>query len=101
MKMVRMGDRKLIYDMMAYGRLHDLTSDPCELKNLFGDIFVAGEQWRMVVELLMWTIRIQDSLPVDESRNDWQSTRWSRKYNCSTPYRHGKTPEPLIPYAGR
>ena len=68
MKMVRMGDWKLIYDMMGYGQLYNLSSDPCELKNLFGDPSVATEQLRMVEELLMWTIRYQDTLPVDEPK---------------------------------
>lgn len=97
MKMVRMGDWKLIYDMMGYGQLYNLSSDPCELKNLFGDPSVAAEQLRMVEELLMWTIRCQDTLPADEPMKGWQSTRWSQKHNWYAPYRHGKAPEPYIP----
>jgi len=47
-KMVRMGDWKLIYDMMGYGQLYHLASDPCELKNLFGDPSAASEQARLM-----------------------------------------------------
>lgn len=96
-KMVRMGDWKLIYDMMGYGQLYNLASDPCELKNLFSDPSVAGEQMRMVEELLMWTIRSQDTLPTDEPLKGWQSTRWSKQHNWYAPYRHGKAPGPFIP----
>jgi arylsulfatase A-like enzyme len=97
MKMVRMGDWKLIYDMMGYGQLYNLASDPCELNNLFGKPFVADEQLRLAEELLMWTIRNQDTLPVDEPKEDWQSTRWSKQHNWYAPYRHGKPGEPFIP----
>ena len=34
-KMVRMEDWKLVYDMIGYGQLYNLRSDPFELKNLF------------------------------------------------------------------
>jgi arylsulfatase A-like enzyme len=64
MKMVRMGDWKLLYDMMGNGQLYHLTSDPCELKNLFGDPSIVDMQLRLLEELLRWTIRTQDSLPV-------------------------------------
>ena len=60
-KMVRMGDWKLIYDMMGYGQIYHLPSDPCELKNLFGHPSAAKEQMALMAELLMWTIRAQDS----------------------------------------
>lgn len=97
MKMVRMGDWKLIYDMMGYGQLYNVASDPCELRNLFDDPSVAAMQLRMVEELLMWTIRNQDTLPVDEPDKRWQSTRWPKQHNWYAPYRHGKAPEPYIP----
>ena len=96
-KMVRMGDWKLIYDMMGYGQLYNLSTDPGELKNLFGSAAVAAEQAQMMAELLMWTIRNEDTLPVDEPQKDWQSTRWSKEHNWYAPYRHGKTPGPYIP----
>jgi hypothetical protein len=96
-KMVRRGDWKLIYDMMGYGQLYNLASDPCELKNLFGDPSAATEQLRMVEELLMWTIRCEDTLPSDPYKDGVENTRWSTQHNWYAPYRHGKPSEPFIP----
>jgi arylsulfatase A-like enzyme len=91
-KMVRMGDWKLLYDMMGYGQLYHLPSDPCELKNLFGDPSVAAEQARLIEELLMWTIRSQDSLPTAAYK-----TKWPGAHNWYAPYRHGNAPGAFIP----
>lgn len=95
-KMVRMGDWKLIYDMMGYGQLYHLLSDPCELNNLFGSPSNAKQQAQMMEELLMWTIRSQDSLPTGPQNLKYQ-TKWSRKHNWYTPYRHGTAPSTFIP----
>ena len=95
-KMVRMGDWKLIYDMMGYGQLYHLSSDPHELKNLFGDPSVARDQGQLMEELLMWTIRCQDSLPTGPQNRKYQ-TKWSKKHNWYAPYRHGVVPEAFIP----
>jgi len=95
-KMVRMGDWKLIFDMMGYGQLYHLPSDPCELKNLYGDPSVAKEQARLMEELMMWTIRNQDSLPTGVQGNPMQ-TKWPAKHNWYAPYRRGTAPEPFIP----
>ena len=97
MKMVRMGDWKLIFDMMGYGQLYNVVSDPCEMHNLFGDSSASSHQARLTEELLMWTIRSQDTLPVDEPLKNWQTTRWPKQHNWYTPYRHGKPGEPFIP----
>ncbi len=94
-KMVRMGDWKLIYDMMGYGQLYHLPSDPCELKNLFGQPSAAKEQMQLLAELLMWTIRSQDSLPTGPQSRHYQTT-WPRKHNWYAPYRHGNAPEAFI-----
>jgi len=82
MKMVRLGDWKLLYDMMGSGELYHLASDPCELKNLFGDASVAREQMRLLEELLKWTIRTQDSLPVGA-----YPTKWPKGHNWYAPGR--------------
>jgi arylsulfatase A-like enzyme len=95
-KMVRMGDWKLIYDMMGYGQLYHLPSDACELKNLFGHPHVAKEQMELMAELLMWTIRAQDSLPTGAQNVKYQ-TKWSAAHNWYAPYRHGTAPEAYIP----
>jgi arylsulfatase A-like enzyme len=71
MKMVRMGDWKLIYDMMGIGELYHLASDPSELKNLFNDPSAATEQMQLLAELLQWTLRTQDSLPAGAYKTKW------------------------------
>ncbi len=96
MKMVRMGDWKLLYDMMGYGQLYHLASDPCELNNLFGDASAQKEQAQLMEELLMWVIRSQDSLPTGPQTRQYQ-TKWPRKHNWYAPYRHGSAPEAFIP----
>jgi arylsulfatase A-like enzyme len=95
-KMLRMGDWKLIYDMMGYGQLYHLTSDPCELKNLFGDPSVAHQQAELMAELAMWTIRCQDSLPAYFEHEKYV-TKWASVHNWYVPYRHGIAPKPFIP----
>jgi arylsulfatase A-like enzyme len=94
-KMVRMGDWKLVYDMMGYGQMYHLPSDPCELKNLFGHPATQDKQSELLAELLMWTIRSQDSLPTGP-QNDKYQTKWPREHNWYSPYRHGIAPEPFI-----
>ncbi|MFP5236694.1 MAG: sulfatase [Acidobacteriota bacterium] len=96
-KMVRMGDWKLIYDMMGHGQLYDLRSDPCELTNLFGSPGHAEMQARLMAELAMWLIRTQDSLPTGPQNRKYQ-TKWSRRHNWYAPYRHGgPPPNPYVP----
>lgn len=95
-KMVRMGEWKLIYDIMGYGQFYNLASDPCELNNLFGRPFAASEQALLMEELLMWTIRCQDSLPTGPQNGKYQ-TKWSKKHNWYAPYRHGRAPEAFVP----
>jgi arylsulfatase A-like enzyme len=95
-KMVRMGDWKLIYDMMGYGQLYHLSSDPCELKNLFGQPHVATEQAALMAELLMWTIRAQDSLPTGPQGVKYQ-TKWPAQHNWYAPYKRVQAPGPYIP----
>jgi len=94
--MVRMGDWKLIYDMMGYGQLYNLKSDPCELKNLFNQPAVAADQAKLMAELAMWTIRNQDSLPTGPQNGKYQ-TKWARPHNWYAPYRHGTAPVAFIP----
>jgi arylsulfatase A-like enzyme len=95
-KMVRMGDWKLIFDMMGNGQLYHLPSDPCELKNLFGYPSSSKEQNELMAELLMWTIRAQDSLPTGQQGTKYQ-TKWPTEHNWYAPYRHGIVPDAYIP----
>jgi hypothetical protein len=94
-KMVRMGDWKLIYDMMGYGQLYHMPSDPCALMNLFGHSDVAAQQATLTGELLMWTIRAQDSLPMGPQGVKYQ-TKWPAGHNWYAPYRRVKTPGAYI-----
>jgi arylsulfatase A-like enzyme len=95
-KMVRMGDWKLIYDMMGYGQLYDLASDPCELNNRFNDPAAAEKQHELMAELLMWTIRSQDSLPTGPQNAKYQ-TKWPEKHNWYSPYREAPPESPFVP----
>lgn len=94
-KMVRMGDWKLIYDIMGYGQLYHLPSDPCELNNLFGDPNHSAQQAALMAEMMMWSIREQDPLPTGPQGAKWQ-TKWPARHNWYAPYRRVKTPGPFI-----
>jgi len=97
MKMVRMGDWKLIFDMMGYGRLHNLSKDPCELTNLFGKPEHARQQAELMAEMMMWVIRVEDSLPTGPQNRRYR-TKWSRQHNWYAPYRETKTaPASFLP----
>lgn len=95
-KMVRMGDWKLIYDMMGYGQLYDLSTDPGELKNRFNDPAASKKQQELMAELLMWTIRTQDSLPTGPQNAKYQ-TKWSKQHNWYSPYREQPPDTAFIP----
>lgn len=95
-KMVRMEEWKLVYDMMGYGQLYDLRTDPCELTNLFAKPEHAEMQARLMAELAMWVIRMQDSLPTGPQNTKYQ-TKWSTQHNWYAPYRHGPAPNAYIP----
>jgi len=95
-KMLRMGEWKLIYDMMGYGQLYHLPSDPAELDNRFGRPGDAAIQATLMAELTMWTIRNQDSLPTGPQNRKYQ-TKWARPHNWYAPYRHGTAPVAFIP----
>lgn len=67
-KMVRKGDWKLIFDMEGNGQLYNLTSDPMELKNLFGDEKYTSAKIDLLQELLKWEIATGDPLPIPRRR---------------------------------
>jgi arylsulfatase A-like enzyme len=95
-KMVRMGEWKLIYDMMGYGQLYHLPSDPAELDNRFGRSDVVEIQAKLMAELVMWTIRNQDSLPTGP-QNEKYRTKWARPHNWYAPYRRAPANSAFIP----
>jgi arylsulfatase A-like enzyme len=63
-KCLRMGRWKLSYDMLGNGELYDLEADPAELIDRFHDPALAGVRQALVEELLRWTIRAEDDLPL-------------------------------------
>jgi len=76
LKMVRLGDWKLTFDMMGNGQLYDLSRDPYELKNLYADAAASEMRQRLMTELLRWTIRTQDDLPVAAYTVKWPEHGW-------------------------
>ena len=86
LKMVRMGDWKLLFDMMGNGELYHLVSDPYELTNRFDDRSASEERDRLMRELLAWTIRTQDDLPIAAYKTKWAKRNWY------APYRRGLPP---------
>ena len=95
-QMVRMGEWKLITDMMGYGQLYHLPSDPAELNNRFGQPDVAETQAKLMAELAMWAIRNQDSLPTGPQNAKYQ-TKWARPHNWYAPYRRAPIGSAYIP----
>jgi len=82
MRMVRKGDWKLVFDMQGHGQLYNLSQDPLELENLYDRASYADIQREMLAELLMWTLRAQDPLPLPgryrmktDPRNYWSPYR--------------------------
>jgi arylsulfatase A-like enzyme len=63
MKMVRMGDWKLVFDSEGAGEIYNVVRDPYELKNLWAAPEAAEFKPRLLAELLRWTMRTQDDLP--------------------------------------
>ncbi|MBN9660196.1 MAG: sulfatase-like hydrolase/transferase [Acidobacteria bacterium] len=63
MKMVRMGDWKLVFDSEGAGEIYNVVRDPYELKNLWAAQEAAEIKPRLLAELLRWTMRTQDDLP--------------------------------------
>lgn len=68
MRMVRMGDWKLVMNSYGKGELYNLKRDPHELDNLFGNGKYADEQNRLLTQLLAWELRLQDPLPLPRHR---------------------------------
>ena len=49
-----------------------------------------------MAELLMWTIRSQDSLPTGPQNAKYQ-TKWPEQHNWYSPYRDAPPGSPFIP----
>ena len=63
-KALRMGRWKLTFDMLGNGQLFDLEEDPAELHNRFQDPEHRTVRQDLVEELLRWTVRAEDDLPL-------------------------------------
>jgi hypothetical protein len=72
--------------MMGNGELYDLSKDPYELTNLFEQPESAAEASAMLKDLLAWTIRTEDDLPIARYQTKWPEHNWY------APYRHGLPP---------
>jgi len=69
MRMLRKERWKVTMDMHGHGQLYDLDADPSELVNLFGTPDVSDVQHELVAELLAWTLRASDPLPLPIQSN--------------------------------
>jgi arylsulfatase A-like enzyme len=76
LKMVRMGDWKLTFDMMGNGRLYRVSEDPYELKDLYTDPKFAAVRADLTAELLRWTVRTEDDLPLAAYKHKWAPRNW-------------------------
>jgi hypothetical protein len=68
MRMLRKGRWKLAFDMQGQGQLYDLEADPVELDNLYGRPDLADIERELLADLLAWTLRAQDPLPLPRRR---------------------------------
>ena len=83
MRMLRKGDWRLVIDMQGRGQLYDLAADAAELTNLYDDPRHGEVQGGMLAELLAWSLRAQDPLPLPKDhyipktdpRNYWAPYR--------------------------
>jgi arylsulfatase A-like enzyme len=85
MRMLRKGEWKLILDMQGAGQLYHLGEDPVELRNLYGQPEVAAIQGELLADLLAWTLRAQDPLPLPRRRYVMKTD----PRNYWSPYREG------------
>ncbi|HEX6545384.1 MAG TPA: sulfatase-like hydrolase/transferase [Bryobacteraceae bacterium] len=85
LKMVRMGEWKLYFDMLGNGELYHLPSDPFELTNRFRDTSVAAHRNELLAQLLTWTIRTEDDLPLAAYQTKWPKRNWYALYQRANP----------------
>ena len=78
MRMVRMDRWKLIYDIQGRGQLYDMENDPSELENLYAREEYQEIRTKMLEELMTWTLRAQDPLPLP--RQSYTLKRNPRNY---------------------
>ena len=81
--MLRKGRYKLVMDMQGRGQLYDLERDPVELNNLYGRPEWAAVERELLADLLAWTLRAQDPLPLPRRRYVMKTD----PHNYWSPYR--------------
>jgi hypothetical protein len=106
---------KLVYRPREVSEFYDLTKDPKELVNLFGDASVAEVQKKMTDDLLQWYIDTTDVSPIavdnvgypTSTSAEWNRTQadefWWQKYNPNVHLElttHRANGEPLLPNEG-
>ncbi len=64
--MLRTLDYKLVRRPLGVSELYDLRADPRELRNVYADPAYAVTRARLEAQMLDWTIRTADVVPVDE-----------------------------------
>lgn len=79
-RMVRMGDWKLIMDNYGRGELYNLREDPAETRNLFDSQEHLAKRAEMLQEMMAWTLRLQDPLPVPRQRYVYKRTPYNYLY---------------------
>ena len=68
MRMLRKGDWKLVQDMQGQGQLYNLVEDPSEVNNLYASADHLPVRLELLEELMAWTLRTQDPLPLPRRR---------------------------------
>jgi arylsulfatase A-like enzyme len=79
-KTIRRGDWKLSWDMMGTGELYNITEDYYERANLYDHPDAKSIRDQLIAELLTWTIRTQDDLPVAAYAPKWPLRNWYASY---------------------
>jgi hypothetical protein len=85
MKMVRRGQWKLTSDTVGNSQLFDVAHDPYELNDLYGKAEAGPVEQQLMADLLQWTIRTQDGLPVAAYQPKWAQHNWYAPYATKGP----------------
>lgn len=87
LRMVRVGDWKLVLDMNGDGQLYDLANDPGETDDRWGDPNHADVRSTLLRALATWLIRVADPLPMPPDgypRKRAAHNLWSTHYERGT-----------------
>ncbi len=87
MRALRKGDWKLVYDMQGSGQLYNLSEDPAEIENLFGDTAYIAKQLELMEDMMSWELRTQDPLPLPHPTNKRHYGFKKDPHNYWSPYK--------------